>query len=71
MVDMALEIPLMTCDGCGQTVPWTPYGSCSWPCYDRPRESEAEEQAMHAAAPDALAFFMQLAPGRRVGDTPE
>lgn len=68
---MARVIPLMTCDGCGLTVPWTPYGSCSWPCYDRPRKNPDEEQATPAAAPDAFAFFMGLSPGRPVEGQPE
>ncbi|MQS17641.1 YdeI/OmpD-associated family protein [Streptomyces kaniharaensis] len=60
----------MICEGCGRPSDWTPYGRCSWECYDQDRSTERDQQAMIDAAPEAFAFFMGLAPGRRI-DSPE
>jgi hypothetical protein len=58
----------MMCPGCRRVVPWNPFGACSWECFDRPRDTAEEEAAMHAAAPEAFAFFLGLGPGERVDD---
>ncbi|MFJ9771255.1 hypothetical protein ACIRVF_08420 [Kitasatospora sp. NPDC101157] len=58
----------MVCEACGQVRPWTPYGRCSWECFDQPRATSEEMQAAIDAAPGALAFVMGLAPGERVDD---
>ncbi len=60
------RVPTMVCEGCGQVVAWNPFGACSWDCFDRPRSSEAGRAAMVAAAPEAFAYFLGIAPGTRI-----
>jgi hypothetical protein len=60
--------PVMHCAGCGMVRPWTPFGRCSWECYDLDRDTQEEQVAMIEEAPEAFAFFMGLAPGERADD---
>ncbi|MFD8781260.1 hypothetical protein [Kitasatospora sp. NPDC059599] len=58
----------MTCDACGRTTTWNPWRACSLPCFDRPRPTAEEQQDMIDAAPEALAYFLAMAPGTHVDD---
>ncbi|MFE5586168.1 hypothetical protein [Kitasatospora sp. NPDC056531] len=53
----------MTCDACGRTAPWNPWGACSISCFDRPRPTSEEQRDMVDAAPEALAWFPGISPG--------
>ncbi|MFF2080629.1 hypothetical protein ACFVXG_38425 [Kitasatospora sp. NPDC058162] len=56
----------MTCGACGRTTAWNPWGACTWTCFDRSRPTEDEQQAMIDSAPEALAYYLGLGPGRPV-----
>jgi len=50
----------MACSVCGAVVPWNPFTTCSWACFD----TETRD-----GAPEALAYFMGLgAPEGPIGD---
>ncbi|MEY9848910.1 hypothetical protein ABH940_006014 [Streptacidiphilus sp. BW17] len=53
-------VDVMVCEGCGEVTPWTPYGRCSWECYNLPRATPEEQQAALEAAPRAQAYFQAL-----------
>ncbi|MFJ9461468.1 hypothetical protein ACIRST_41160 [Kitasatospora sp. NPDC101447] len=58
----------MTCQACGRTTAWNPWGACSIQCYDRPRPTAEEQQDMIDSAPEALAYYLGIGPGRPVDD---
>ncbi|WP_152627800.1 hypothetical protein [Streptacidiphilus neutrinimicus] len=50
-------VNVMVCGGCGAVTEWTPWGRCSWECYEQPRETPDEQLAANEDAPRAFAYF--------------
>lgn len=64
------ETATMRCEACGRTSDWNPWGRCSWPCFALERDTPDQQRAAQDAAPEAFAFYLGLAPGRRTDGGP-